>query len=362
MDRRFKIIDLFAGPGGLDLAARQLDIPAHGIEWDGGACATREANGLGTSPGDVRHFGPGDFQDANVLAGGPPCQTFTVAGHGSGRRALDQVLAFADRFAAGESIEDIEADLGNLEDPRTGLVLEPLRWTLEAIREKRPFEVIVLEQVPAVLPVWQKYAELLRREGYFVADPKVLHTEEFGVPQTRRRAIFMARLRESFSSEPQLPTPTHKRFNPRKSARAERMLDETPLLPTGETLPEPVAMREALPGRTEPFVVVSNYGTGGDPKARGRRFSHEPSATVTGKVSRNRVEALDGTDLPRFTLHEMGQLQTFPADGDWTWAGKDVSQQIGNAVPPRLGMHVLAAALGITKEELDAAIRKYYRY
>jgi DNA (cytosine-5)-methyltransferase 1 len=352
MSTPYTIVDLFAGPGGLDLAARQLGIPAVGIEWDDGACATRAANGLDTRQGDVRKFGPDQFKEANVLVGGPPCQTFTVAGNGSGRKALEQVLEFADRLVAREPLESIRADLAELEDERTGLVLEPLRWALQALDAGRPFEVIVLEQVPAVRPVWEKYRDLLEKEGYTVAPPKVLRTEEYGVPQTRRRAIFIARRRDSerLSGAPSMPQPTHDPFNPLKKVREAQLLGPQ----------APVSMAIALPDRPAPFVVISNYGTGGDPKARGRRYSHEPSATITGKVSRNVVETPNGSD--RFSWSEMGQLQTFPGETDWTWAGKDISQQIGNAVPPRLGMHILAAALGIPKDELDTAIQKHYTY
>ncbi|UGQ13488.1 DNA cytosine methyltransferase [Yinghuangia sp. ASG 101] len=354
MSTPFTIVDLFAGPGGLDLAARRLGIPAEGIEWDDGACATRAANRLATRKGDVRRFGPEQFEHADVLVGGPPCQTFTVAGTGSGRKALDQVLEFADRFVAREPLESIRADLATLDDERTGLVLEPLRWALQAVDAGRPFEVIVLEQVPAVRPVWDKYAELLDKEGYSVAEPKVLRTEEYGVPQTRRRAIFIARRRDSkrLAGIPGMPKPTHDMFDPLRKARIPRLHGPTAA----------VSMAAALPDRPTPFVVISNYGTGGDPKIRGRRYSHEPSATVTGKVSRNRVESPEGVATDRFTWSEMGQLQTFPAAPDWTWAGKDISQQIGNAVPPRLGMHILAAALDIPRDDLDAAIRKYYAY
>jgi DNA (cytosine-5)-methyltransferase 1 len=65
---------------------------------------------------------------------------------------------------------------------------------------------------------------------------------------------------------------------------------------------------------------------------------------VTGKISRNRLVSENGDELKRFTFSEAGSLQTFPRD--YPWAGKDVGQQIGNAVPPRLAMHVLSAAFG----------------
>ncbi|MFD7287297.1 DNA cytosine methyltransferase [Streptomyces sp. NPDC059863] len=324
--RHVEIVDLFAGPGGLDVAAQQLGLPVSGIEWDANACATRKKAGLRTFRGDVRTFGPDDFEKANVLAGGPPCQTYTVAGSGAGRRALDAVLRFVDRMGAGD---DITADLAALDDDRTGLVLEPLRWALSAIRSDRPYDAIVLEQVPAVLPVWKAVGEVLEKNEYSV-DYDVLHAEEFGVPQTRRRAILVARR----NGKAKLPTPTHQRYRKGKA----------PTVGNPDLLPW-VTMGEALE-RSGPFMVVSNYGTGGDPKVRGRRFSHEPSATVTGKISRNRVMTPDGSaELDRFSFAEAGVLQTFPSR--YPWDGGDIPQQIGNAIPPLLAAHVLVAALDL---------------
>ncbi|MER7764950.1 DNA cytosine methyltransferase [Streptomyces sp. NPDC097619] len=339
-----RIVDLFAGPGGLDVAAEKLGVATAGVEWDPAACTTRRAAGLVTAEGDVRRFGPGDFPDADVLAGGPPCQTFTVAGGGAGRRALDDVLAFVARMVAREDRETIATDLSKMEDERTGLVLEPLRWALEAIDErKKPYEAIVLEQVPAVLPVWEAYAEALRGEGYAV-DFGLLRTEEYGVPQTRKRAVLIAR---RGVPEVKLPEPTHRAY--RKGLPRE----------AGDARLHPWRTMGEVVTRTSPFQVISNYGTGGDPKARGRRTSAEPSATVTGKISRNRVVTLDEVELERFSFSEAGRLQTFPTD--YPWSGKDVGQQIGNAVPPRLAMHVLCAAFG-WEPPTDALLKKLDRW
>ncbi|MEU1860792.1 DNA cytosine methyltransferase [Streptomyces gardneri] len=326
---RPEIVDLFAGPGGLDVAARELGYEVTGVEFDQDACDTREQAGLLTKQGDVRDFGPDMFSEATILAGGPPCQTFTVAGRGAGRRALDEVVTFVRRMARGE---DVRSELADLDDERTGLVLEPLRWALEALHNGRPYEAIVLEQVPAVLPVWHEYRKVLIEKGYSAPEPKVLHTEQFGVPQTRRRAILVARL----TGEAKLPDPTHRLY--RKGVPRDQ----------GDPSLKPwVPMSEVLDRQTR-FEVVSNYGTGGDPKARGRRSSDEPAFTVTGKVSRNRVIAEDGSELARFSNPEAGILQTFPADHPWS--GRAIAQQIGNAVPPLLGKAVLKAALGSAKE------------
>ncbi|SDJ89830.1 DNA (cytosine-5)-methyltransferase 1 [Lentzea albidocapillata subsp. violacea] len=337
-----QMVDLFAGPGGLDVAAHWLGLKVAGVEWDRDACTTRNAAHLVTEFADVREFAPTSFPDATVLTGGPPCQTYTVAGGGAGRRALDQVLEFLQRMVNGEDVMDKLANMHGDADPRTGLVLEPLRWVLAAHRGGKPYEAIVLEQVPAVLPVWEEYEKALRNLGYDV-DTGILHTEEFGVPQTRRRAILIARL----NGEAKLPTPTHRRYRKGKSKDE----GDQKLLPW-------VSMAEAL-SRKDKFVVVSNYGTGGVPEARGRRRSDEPSATVTGKIDRNKLypdDTLTATPT-RFEKDEYGRLQTFPKN--YPWSGRHIPQQVGNAIPPRLATHILAAALGLKFEadDLDRAVR-----
>ncbi|MFJ7525186.1 DNA cytosine methyltransferase [Streptomyces griseus] len=320
-------IELFTGPGGMTLGLHAAGIHGTGIEWDPNAVATRRSAGLPTIHADVRAHGPRDFPDATVLAGGPPCQTFTVAGNGTGRDELDRVVDAVKRMGDRQTIDPRE-----FADDRTALVLEPLRWALEAIDTGRPYELIVLEQVQQVQQVWNGYAEGLTVEGYQVATG-VLATEQYGVPQTRRRAVLIA----SLNGPVALPAPTHRLY--RKGVPQHE--GDPRLLPW-------VSMGDAL-DRPAPFTVVSNYGTGGDPKNRGRRTSAEPAFTVTGKISRNRIIGASGDELPRFTAAEAGQLQGFPAD--WSWAGNDIPQQIGNACPPALA----AALASTTRKPLRAA-------
>lgn len=333
------MVDLFAGPGGLDVAAHWLGLRVTGIEWDANACETRESAKLTTESADVRDCKPTDYPGARILTGGPPCQTYTVAGSGRGRQALKRVKELVHVLASGGDIGSSLSEFGD--DHRTGLVLQPLKWALECCDRDEPYEAIVLEQVTTVLPVWEEMAWVLRERGYQV-DCGILQTERFGVPQTRRRAILIARLGDR---PVELPKPTHQLY--RKGVRPH------------SDHPRPwVSMGEAL-GTTKPFTVVSNYGTGGDPKARGTRESTEPAATVTGKVSRNRVVWHDARRTEgRVTPKQAGIFQTFPHD--YPWSGKDIAQQIGNAIPPRLSAHVLAAALGRTLNDavLDECVRQ----
>lgn len=267
---------------------------------------------------------------------------------GAGRLLIHDVCAAIKEIGADPD-GDIDKNVklaGEGLDERTRLVLQPLRWILRKLKAEQPYDVIVLEQVPAVLPIWEALAEVLRSlKCKYKVDFGVLHTEQFGVPQTRRRAILIANL----NRDVKLPTPTHQRY--RKDVAP---IEGVP------GFPKPwVSMADALPKRGG-FKVTSNYGTGGDPKARGERESHLPAFTVTGKVSRNRLSG-DGISLgshDRFTIQEMGALQTFPADFPW-WE-IDAAQQIGNAIPPRLATHVLAAALGgtVSSDDLDQAVSK----
>ncbi len=332
---RQRVIDLFAGPGGLDVGATWLGIPATGIELDSNACATREAAGLDTVQGNVRDYGPADFPNATVLAGGPPCQTFTVAGKGEGRRALDQVV---DRITDMCRQPSADPSRGWSADERTELILEPMRWALLALEAETPYQAIVLEQVPAVLPIWRAFSNFLENHGYKCA-VGILRSEEFGVPQTRRRAILIARLGDAAV---RLPLPTHEAF--RRVAANQGTLGLRPC----------VSMAQALKIRKN-FTVISNYGSGGDPRNRGKRHSEEPAATVTGKIMRNRLQ-FPGGGPQRLEHKQAGILQTFPHD--YRWRGSDIGQQIGNAIPPRLAVHILAQALEIPlpPDELDRVV------
>ncbi|MET7430641.1 DNA cytosine methyltransferase [Streptomyces flaveolus] len=376
------VLDLFAGPGGLDVAGHALNIPSLGIEWDKSACLTRYAAGLDTLHADVSAVRRESFEslppEINVLAGGPPCQTYSVAGRGAGRKALEDVKKYIERLMAGEPDKDIDEDLGKLSDPRTAMVLEPLRYAIQATkspnREHRPYDVIVLEQVPAVEALWHHYALVLENTGLpdgtkYKVVVDVLDTETYGVPQTRSRAVLIAR--RAGLGEPALPAPTHRAYEAKEWNRGNDPASTQVHQPTldEESAPEPAARRKegdelqpwvsmgrALPGREKAFLVRSNYGSSGHPGRRGVRTDQQPAATVTGRISRFVVfEHLDENIVqegPRFSMNEAGMLQSFPPD--YPWSGTAQAQQVGNAVPPLFGAHLLSAALGLPAPDPEA--------
>ncbi|MFI6626165.1 DNA cytosine methyltransferase [Streptomyces sp. NPDC050528] len=387
------IVDLFAGPGGLDIAAEMLGVPSIGVEWEPSTRATRRAAGLRTTKvRDVAELNPlaPEVRSARVLTGGPPCQTFSVAGNREGHEALGVVKRLALLVGQSKTVEQLESAWAVVEraadelewtNERTGLVLQPLRWIVAKKLKSNPYEVVVLEQVPTVLPVWKRYCEILQELGYD-ADCDILRTEEYGVPQTRRRAVLIARYRGNTEGQDvEFPDVTHQRYHKGierfpavhesttpMSSPQQSGLFETPEHVGRSKIQPWVSMGDALgDSRSGDFVVVSNYGSGGDPKKRGRRTSNSPAATVTGKVRRNKVFDLKGFDADgepelgaeqeRFTFREAGLLQTFPVN--YPWQGTDVAQQIGNAIPPLLAVHVLSTALKLEEGRKQRAIEAF---
>lgn len=166
-----------------------------GIEWDAAACATRAAAGHLTIRADVATYPTEPFAGKVWgLIASPPCQAFSMAGSGAGRSYLPDLCT-----AVREERWDARPD----PDPKVWLVLEPGRW----VQALHP-EWVAMEQVPAVLPIWEEYARTLRRWGYYCWSG-VLCAADYGVPQTRERAFLLAS-----TVRVQVAQPTHEE-NPR---------------------------------------------------------------------------------------------------------------------------------------------------
>jgi DNA (cytosine-5)-methyltransferase 1 len=236
-------VEAFAGPGGWS-EGRQLAeaaLPAIGFELDPAACRTAAAAGHARVRADVAQV------PLNLMAGrvdglimSPPCQAWSNAGEQLGKLDQPKVFERIAYFARGETPPDRE-----WADDRSALTAEPMRWTV-ALRPRW----IALEQVPPVLPLWRYTAELLRGLGYRVWCG-ILSAEQYGVPQTRKRAILIAR-RDGLPATP--PTPTHQPY------RAGREFDTADDL-FGDPLPPPVSMAEAL-GWSPHWSVEYQRGAG----------------------------------------------------------------------------------------------------
>src|SRR6185312_8916181 len=198
------VYEEFAGPGGWDEGLALLNSSAHivaGVDISNDACTTATTAGHKRLCADVRSI---DLDELGRNIGGhissPPCQTFSQMGNGRGRASLSALADAAAVVLHGANTDEALERYGL--DERSALVLRPL----VVARALKP-QWIALEQVPHVQALWNVYAVLLRSVGYRVATGQV-HAEQFGVPQTRKRAVLLAHATHSVS----LPQPTHSAY------------------------------------------------------------------------------------------------------------------------------------------------------
>lgn len=210
MKSLFTVIDLFAGAGGFSQGFLQVNgirkgVPAFKIikvvELDESACDTlREHLSIQDIPVEkvllpgnlesetVKHKVIVEGQGADVVIGGPPCQTFSLAG------------------PARVGSKEMRQKLQN--DPRNRLY----KHFLEIVKGIQP-SFVVFENVEGIVSKWDKdelsgkskrviefVTESLRDIGY---DPSIvvggikqdymkLNAADYGVPQFRKRVIIIA--------------------------------------------------------------------------------------------------------------------------------------------------------------------------
>jgi DNA (cytosine-5)-methyltransferase 1 len=331
------VLEGFAGPGGWSTGLRTAGFTgtAVGVEWDAAACRTAVAAGHLRVRADVAAF-PLEHLAGKVAGAilSPPCQAWSNAGDQLGKLDQGKVHERIAHFARGETPPGRE-----WADERSMLTAEPMRWAY-ALRPRW----IALEQVPPVLPLWQYTAELLRGLGYRTWTGK-LDAECYGVPQTRDRAILVAR-RDGLPVGP--PPPTHQAY------RKDRAYDTGDGL-FGEQLPPPVSMAEAigwgLPDRPAWTVEWRMHPAGLTGSYQYSRPVNEPAPTIKGS---GRQYVSDDHVSVALSVQESAILQSFSADYPWTGTKDQQHEQVGNAVPPLRAAAILRPFIHSSAREVAA--------
>ncbi len=163
--KHLKSVDFFCGAGGLSIGFERASFETiFATDWDLAAIETFNFNRPNkpniAQPADIKNLfldrKLGQVYRADVVTGGPPCQSFSTANR---QRVID--------------------------DPRNNLYKEFVRCC-DVIRPR----AIVMENVIGIKKVSTQILEDFRKIGY-LGEMFIFNASEFGVPQNRRRVVFI---------------------------------------------------------------------------------------------------------------------------------------------------------------------------
>ncbi len=366
-----KSLELFTGGGGLALGIERAGFSHLAlVEYDRDSCATLRANSGSRSVKhswpvyecDVRDFYYGRWaSEVHLLAGGPPCQPFSIAGKHLGD--TDHRNMFPEVFRAARALR-----------PQAILVENVRGLTRETFRPYLDYILLQL-RFPSITPLagegWADHKQRLERMvdsgirpdlEYRVTSPTVLNLVDYGVPQQRHRLIIVA-IRADLGLEWTWPKPTHSRDallydqwvtgaywrrhglpQPEMPATLESAIRR--LRSAGRPGPKPWrTVRDALTGLPEPcdgqeHPTLANHA--GIPGARSY-YGHSgspydwPAKTLKagghGVPGGENMLLRDDGSVRYFTVRESARLQTFPDDYVFMASRTEAMRQIGNAAP-----------------------------
>lgn len=312
-------IELFSGCGGLakGLAMAGFQHCAF-VELDKWACASlrKNFNPALVQETDIRTFDFSALPSVDLVAGGPPCQPFSLGGlakaHNDHRDMFPQAV---------RAIRELKPRAFIFENVK-GLLRKSFSDYFNYIMARLTFPDCI--SYPA--ETWQSHAKRLDALVFsswaglkYRVCHKVLNAADFGVPQIRER-VFIVGLRSDVAGEwmwpPPLVTPSNR-----------------------------MTIREALkklPSPTEPHNLKDHIFIDGARTYPGHTGSdiNKPSKTIKAGAhgvpgGENTIRFEDGT-LRYMTVREAKLIQTFPPSYQICGTWGEALRQIGNAVPVKL--------------------------
>lgn len=324
--KTYSYIETFAGAGGLSLGLEQAGFHSLAeVEIDKYAAETLrlnrpEWNVIEKDINDITledlhiDLGAGEL---DILSGGYPCQSFSVAGL---RKGLDDVR---------------------------GTLFYRYAWLLNRLKPK----MFIAENVKGLVNHDQgntltTMIEVFQREGYTV-QWNVLNAWDYDVAQKRER-IFIIGIRNDLIEKEDISYAFPKKMDDRWVLRD--VLKDVPES-EGASYPEhkKVVMDLVpaggcwvdLPDEVAKEYMGKSYYSGGGRRGIARRLSwDEPSLTLTTSPAQKQTERCHPSETRPFTIREYARIQGFP--DDWIFYGSMNNQykQIGNAVPINLAKYV----------------------
>lgn len=387
-----RAVELFAGAGGLGIGTSRAGFKHVAVvEWDKDACNTIRANkALKVKPvvdwplfqGDVRDFDYSTVKgELDLLAGGPPCQPFSLAGKHRGDR--DDRNMFPETARAVRETKPRALMLENVK----GLTRQSFNRYFEYIRLQHTYPEITrktTENWPDHLARLEKHHTAGQEGGLFYrVVTRLLNAADYGVPQRRERVFFIG-FRGDMGLEWTFPKPTHSQdalvwdqwvtgeywerheILPKdRPSISERARSRAASLKSIGRRPEGkpwVTVRDAISDLSDPRRAASvekipnhNFISGGKTYT-GHTGSplDEPAKTLKagdhGVPGGENMVALPDGSVRYFTVRESARLQTFPDDYVFNASWTEAMRQLGNAVPVTLAEIVARSVKARLKE------------
>lgn len=318
MAGQYKVVDLFAGVGGLSMGFDDngfVTVMANDFDQDAANTFKLNHPHVKFIDGDVSKIDEQLIKstigntDVDVMMGGIPCQSFSMAG----RR--------------------IRKGIDHSDDPRHFLYREYFRL-LDIMKPK----VAIIENVKGILS--SHGGEIMKEilisfENYgYKADYKLLDASDYGIPQARQRVIIIA---NRINQENIFPEKHDKKIpvgDVLKNIPENAKNHEKRYL-SGKTLER---VRLIKPGQNWTFLPTEMQTKSIHSGAYGRIDPTKPSKTLTTRFDTPSVGYVTHPDEDRtLTVREGARIQTFPDNFIFTGARMQQYKQVGNAVPVKLG-------------------------
>lgn len=358
----YTFLGLFSGAGGLDLGFEKagfihtqssdiLDVAVHTLRdnrpnWD-------------VIQGDVRGYMPDFGRDIDVLIGGFPCQGFSLGGkrdeHDERNQLYKEIIRIAAHLRPRVIVMENVLNLRTMFHPET----------------RKPFAEQIAEELAAI--------------GYSI-EYQFFKVSNFGVPQTRRRFIFVA-YRNGTLEDFRFPTAKGETFirdfiydlgqnsdivlpnhNPVWGFKSYAHT-ETHLPFDDNEIAVPVRFsRTASEGNPirdfdSPFPAVDTATVWGWAKGNVEATridkDRDNDLYVRNPESNAKLWRISASQMRAFTAREYARLQTFP--DDWIFYGnnkRDIQLQIGNAVPVVFAKKI-AECVRLALEKEDRIVPRY---
>lgn len=315
--KEFNAVDLFCGAGGLSIGLENAGFNVlAGIDSNEDAINTfkknhKNAKGLckdmtKVTSREVKLLCKN--KKIHLIAGGPPCQGFSMAGK---RVPNDPRNSLFKEFL--RLVKDIKPDVCVMENVR-GLL------SMKTFKGKKVIDVILDEY----------------RKLNYHAEVHSINTANYGVPQKRFRIFIIARKKRI-------------KFTFPKATHSENGFDET-----GNKIKQWNSIEKILTPKKDvelnyfysPKLIKGFKRRERKNKERGMGFGwkfsdiKKPSSTISARYYKDGAESLikySENEIRMLTAQECASIQSFPKSFKFLGSKNSTYRQIGNAVPPLMG-------------------------